>query len=274
VQSIVDLYLALKQDPRLQKNWEANQPRIDRALESPLIARTPREVATAALLVMKIRCEPAAATCPAAPPDADLIAFARTQGPGGSRLANAIEAAQDDLAVAAATATLMYYRDRSASNLPVKTPWSADGLKTLAQASPSDLIHPSLRPTWSERKAVAASSIAKLIVQDCQRCVDQQLRIALQSIPGLGPERADAVAVFAFHRAWPIVDEYLWRLLDCHGLLDEAECSTKRYDSRRSLFEPAWQDLIGSVPEDPNEIAATLYLWADEASRFGFRYEI
>lgn len=273
MQSIVDLYLALKQDPRLQKNWEANQPRVDRALESPLIARTPREVATAALLVMKIRCEPAAATCPVDPPGGDLIAFARTQGPGGSRLAKVIEAAKDDLAVVAASAALMYYRDRSASNPLVKTPWSAEGLKSLAQASPSNLINQLLRPTWAERKAVAASSIAGLILQDTHMWSDQQVCNALTAIPGLGPERADAVAVFAFHRAWPIVDEYLWRLLDCHGLLDETETSANRYDCRRSLFEPAWKDLIQSVPEEPNKIAATLYLWADEASRFGFRYE-
>ncbi len=193
MQSIVGLYSALKQDTRLQKNWEMNQSRIDRALESPLIARTPREVATAALLVMKIRCEPAVAPCQVAPPDDGLIAFGRTQGPGGSRLANVIQAAPDDLVVAAASATLMYYLDRSASNPLVKKPWSTDGLKTSAQASPSDLIHPLLRPTWSERKAVAVSSIASLVMQDIRVWGDQQLHSALRSIPGLGPERTDAV---------------------------------------------------------------------------------
>ena len=272
--SVVDLYLTLKRDPRLQKNWETNQPRIDRALESPLIARTPREVATAAFLVMKIRCEPATAACEVSPPDHDLIAFGRTQGTGASRLANVIEASPDDLVVAAATATLRYDRDRIAGNPLVKTPWSTDGLKALAKASPSDLIHPLLRPTWSERKAMAASTIADLLLQDTRAWNDQQLRTALTGITGLGSERADAVAVFAFSRPWPIVDEYLWRLLDSHGLLDERERAARNYESRRTLFEPAWLDLVRSATDDPNEIAATLYLWADEASRFGFHYDI
>ena len=35
---ITDLYRSLRDDSRLQKNWERNQPRIDRAFESPLIA--------------------------------------------------------------------------------------------------------------------------------------------------------------------------------------------------------------------------------------------
>jgi len=50
--SLVAVYQALRADPRLQKNWEENQPRLDRCLEAPLIARTSREIATAALLAV------------------------------------------------------------------------------------------------------------------------------------------------------------------------------------------------------------------------------
>jgi hypothetical protein len=56
--TITDLYRAMLADDRLQKFWEQNQPRIDRAFDSPLIARTPREFATAALLIMKLHCLP------------------------------------------------------------------------------------------------------------------------------------------------------------------------------------------------------------------------
>ena len=41
---IVQFYQALKNDNRLQKNWEKNQSRIDRAFEAPMIARTVRNV--------------------------------------------------------------------------------------------------------------------------------------------------------------------------------------------------------------------------------------
>jgi len=39
--------------------------------------------------------------------------------------------------------------------------------------------------------------------------------------------------------------------------------------ARRSMVQAQW----GSRPtEDPNELAATLYLWADEAARYGHVY--
>ncbi|MFH1619886.1 MAG: hypothetical protein ABIG11_08275 [bacterium] len=88
---IEKLYKALRDDPRLQKDWERNQPRIDRALEAILIVRTPREVATACLLACKLRFEPAAAACRPPAFDNGLISWARTQKQGGARLANIVE---------------------------------------------------------------------------------------------------------------------------------------------------------------------------------------
>ena len=77
---IVELYGCLSRDVRLQRNWERNQPRVDRCLEAPLmVSEAAREVATAALLVIKLCFEPQAhkhllATC-----DRELIAFRKVR---------------------------------------------------------------------------------------------------------------------------------------------------------------------------------------------------
>ena len=74
-------------------------------------------------------------------------------------------------------------------------------------------------------------------------------------------------------RPWPIADEYLWRLLLSHGCIPPDAAACKTYQQRQWLFRPLWKALVNSWPmEDPNELAATLYLWADEAARYGHVY--
>ena len=270
---IVELYGCLSRDTRLQKTWERNQPRVDRSLEAPLIVRTPREVATAALLVVKLRFEPQAHTHLLATRDADLIAFARSQKPGGSRLANLLEGTQaDGIARSTAIHSLLFYRDRSAENPLVRLPWSGEALRALALADPGTLVNPSLRVT-SPRAVAGVVGVAALLMSDAHALDDESLRAALLAIPGVGPERADAVGVFGLRRTWPITDDYLWKLLLSHGCIpqDAARCTT--YQQRQRFFRPHWAALVKSRPsEDPNELAATLYLWADEAARNGHVY--
>jgi len=55
-----------------------------------------------------------------------------------------------------------------------------------------------------------------------------------------------------------------------HSLLRADEADIKGYDRRCSAFKPYWEHLIAARTESPGEIAATLYLWADEAERFGY----
>ena len=128
-----------------------------------------------------------------------------------------------------------------------------------------------MKPTWAQRKAEAVRRLAKLLV-DPPEVSDTELRDLLRSIYGLGPERADVVGVFGFRRAWPIVDNYLWRLLARHGLLQPGQERMKDYDHKRRVFEPQWQALEAANFDDPAEVAANLYLWADEAEKFGYAY--
>lgn len=69
-----------------------------------------------------------------------------------------------------------------------------------------------------------------------------------------------------------IVDEYLWRLLARHGLLDAQQNEITGYDRRRHAFDPLWKQLVESQLNSPSELAATLYLWACEAERFKYAY--
>lgn len=267
----VNLYEALCDDPRLQKNWERNQPRIDRALEAILIVRTPREVSTACLLACKLRFEPAATACRPPAFDKGLIAWARTQKQGGARLANIAEGKTpaDQAARMAAVCALVYYRNRAEVNELVKLPWTHKGLTQLGAATPENVINPALKPTQVARAAEGLPRLAALL-NSPPAMEGDILRALLRDIPGLGPERADAVGCFAFRQPWPIVDEYLWQLLLRHQIIGPEAAKVSGYDRRRKLFTPHWQRLLTAGLGDPNELAATLYLWADEAQRYGF----
>jgi hypothetical protein len=64
----------------------------------------------------------------------------------------------------------------------------------------------------------------------------------------------------------------LWRFLERHGVIDSKAGVVKSYDGRRKAFERHWQELLVGTQTAPNQLAATLYLWADEAERFGYSY--
>lgn len=273
------LYEAMKKDDRLQRNWERNQPRLDRALESPLIARTPREVATATLLAAKLKFEPCAERFREIGSSSIVMEFARSLDKRvATRLLKVLQGTEaDHIAKAAVVHSLSFYADRAGDNPLVRLPWSPEALSRLATASPAEVINAALKPTLGVASTgTCVARLCGLFLSDVQASSDIELRARLRSkeFPGLGPERADAVGVFAFQRPWPIVDDYLWRLLYAHGVITEQEFSARGYDSRRRVFEPHWRRLMSANHGTPNAIAATLYLWADEASKSGYRYEL
>ena len=166
----------------------------------------------------------------------------------------------------------MFYRNRSTGNPLVRMPWSREGLRKLASADAASLINPALRVT-SPRAAAGVVGVATALLSDAQALDDGSVRDALLAIPGLGAERADAVGVFGLHRTWPVTDDYLWRLLLAHGCIPPDAAACKTYQQRQRAFRPLWTALVNSRPmEDSNELAATLYLWADEAARYGHVY--
>lgn len=271
---IVTLYRALQNDARLQRDWKENQPGLDRAFEGPLIARTPREIATAALLIMKLRFEERACAYQDVRPSADHIEFGRTQGSGGGRLARILDGkvTGDQEAVAASCHTLDYYRNRNAPNPLIRMHWSRSGLERLSRAQPDEMLNEVIRPTYAVRKAAAVATVAALKIASPD-LEGTELRRELVAIPGVGPERADAIGVFGFGQLWPIVDDYLWKLLARHSVISRSEADVIGYIRRRRLFEPYWCSLLDvGINQAPADIAASLYLWATEAEKFGYEY--
>ena len=79
--------------------------------------------------------------------------------------------------------------------------------------------------------------------------------------------------MFGLRRGVLICDEALWSLLSQHGILSAAEARKRSYPARKRALAPHWDALREANPDiDPAELAATLYLWANEAWRFRHRY--
>ena len=269
---IVKLYNVLRADDRLQKDWEKNQSRNDRCLEAPLIVMTPREVATAALISIKMRFEPGIQNL--APPELDesLLEWAYTNREdlckGGPRLVKVIQnpdASQEEKS--AAVVSLSYYRDRNAENSHIKYPWSQQGLQALAHSIPEEVQSPHLKVT-SKNAALGVIGVASMLVNP-----PNPITRPLPKLPGVGHERSDAIGVFGFSQGWPITDEALWQLCIRHNVFTEEDKNAKGYKKRNKYFMKHWKALLVAFPSaDPGDIAANLYLWANEAHRYGHQY--
>lgn len=87
------------------------------------------------------------------------------------------------------------------------------------------------------------------------------LRRQLLALPGVGPETADSILLYAAKRPVFVIDAYTRRLLHRHGRLDPSET----YEDLRRRFE-------GALPKDPdlfNEFHALIVRLAKERCRSG-----
>jgi len=270
--TIIDLYSSLEADARLQRAWRENQGSRDRCLEAPLIVKTPREVATAALVWLKLKFDPEFKDSQKLIPEEDLLDWAyrnrKDRCIGGPRLVNLCRnPAATEEERQSAIASLLFYRDRFTKNPLVRTDWSDVGLQSLAASAPQDVVAPLLKVT-SKYAPMGVIGVAQLL------CTPPDvISYPLPKIPGVGEERSDAIGVFGFRQGWPITDENLWQLCAVHGLLNPTQAAATSYKERRKQFQPHWEALTNARPQiDPSELAATLYLWANEAGRYRFRY--
>ena len=122
-----------------RRDWEHNQSGTDRGIEAVLIQRSPRELATYALIRIRITAMPelreAARTIGGvSDAAADLRAWAVEQGAAARTLANLIpdRPATCGYLLAAALATLRYYRQREDENPIVRQPWTNEALHRAA----------------------------------------------------------------------------------------------------------------------------------------------
>lgn len=152
---------------------------------------------------------------------------------------------------------------RSASDADQKT--AAAGLLAL----PDEELRTLLRPSgYMVRKSAAVRAFLGFLFAEAegsmarlQAIPPEKLRPKLLALPGVGPETADAILLYALNQPAMVVDEYLRRVMVRHGLAPEKAT----YDELQAL---AWSALAGergkARVEHANEFHALIVMVGKE----------
>ena len=113
--------------------------------------------------------------------------------------------------------------ERSLDNLRQAGALSLEGLRRLSVEKLADLIRPS---GFYTRKAPALKAFVAMLDAEFQGSLEtlaaeptDPLRRRLLALPGVGPETADAILLYALGHAVPVADEYLRRIAERHHLV-------------------------------------------------------
>ena len=113
--------------------------------------------------------------------------------------------------------------ERSLANLRAADALTIDGLRKIPLAKLRRLIRPS---GFYTRKAPALKAFVAMLDKEFGGSLEElaavppaQLRRLLLDLPGVGPETADAILLYALGHAVPVADEYLRRIAERHTLL-------------------------------------------------------
>lgn len=134
--------------------------------------------------------------------------------------------------------------ERSLNNLRGAGAMSVEGLRKISVAELETLIRPS---GFYTRKALALKAFVTLLdaefggtLERMAEAPTELLRRRLLRLPGVGPETADAILLYALHRPVPMADEYLRRIVERHRLAPELERNRKGYDALVQLTRDAF----------------------------------
>ena len=135
--------------------------------------------------------------------------------------------------------------ERSLANLRDAGALSVDGLRHLPEAQLRELIRPS---GFHTRKAPALKAFIAMLDAEFEGSLEllaaqptAVLRRRLLALPGVGPETADAILLYALGHAVPVADEYLRRIAERHQLVHpEPQKDRKGYESLASLTREAF----------------------------------
>jgi len=112
----------------------------------------------------------------------------------------------------------------SLANLQKAGALSVEGLRALPLARLQELIRPS---GFYTRKAPALKAFVAMLdaefggsLQALAETPTAALRTRLLQLPGVGPETADAILLYALKHPVPVADEYLRRIANRHWLID------------------------------------------------------
>jgi endonuclease-3 related protein len=135
--------------------------------------------------------------------------------------------------------------ERSLANLRSVGALTLDGLRACSLAELQSLIQPS---GFSTRKAPALKAFVALIDAEFGGSLalmaatpTAELRSRLFLLPGVGPETADAILLYALGHAVPVADEYLRRVSERHRLLKPAAGRNRKgYEALADLTSRAF----------------------------------
>ncbi len=113
--------------------------------------------------------------------------------------------------------------ERSLENLRATGALTVEGLRAL----PLDKLQRSIQPSgFYTRKAPALKAFVVMLDEEFGGSLERlaakdtaPLRNRLLALPGVGPETADAILLYALGHAAPVADEYLRRIAERHGLV-------------------------------------------------------
>ncbi len=113
--------------------------------------------------------------------------------------------------------------EHSLGNLRAAGALTVEGLRALTLEDLRPLVQPSGFPT---RKALALKKFVAMLDEEFGSSLatlaatpTAVLRARLLALPGVGPETADAILLYALGHPVPVADEYLRRIAERHGLL-------------------------------------------------------
>ena len=135
--------------------------------------------------------------------------------------------------------------ERSLGNLRAAGALSLDGLRSLSLEELKRMIQPSGFPT---RKAPAIQAFVAMLDAEFGGSLEAlaagpttAVRRRLLALPGVGPETADAILLYALGHSVPVADKYLRRIAERHRLLTPAPGRNRKgYDSLADLTRQAF----------------------------------
>lgn len=130
--------------------------------------------------------------------------------------------------------------ERSIANLAARDLLSIDAIRKLSEEKLRELIRPS---GYMTRKAAAIKAFVAFLDSSyggsLQRLAAESTTIArerLLRLPGVGPETADAILLYALGHPVMVVDEYLRRVVTRHRLIE----AKAKYQEIQALSEAAF----------------------------------
>lgn len=135
--------------------------------------------------------------------------------------------------------------EASLKNLRKEDALSVDGLRSLPLARLRELIRPS---GFYMRKALALKAFVAMLDAEFGSSLERlaktptfRIRGRLLALPGVGPETADAILLYALGHPVPVADEYLRRISTRHQLIKPApKKNRKGYEAMTELTNEAF----------------------------------